>query len=165
MIRIAIGAMLGLSLGIAIQAALAAPKKSKVDVALPDCRATDETRTRVPVWTGRIKKESMPTRPPIKDGLVVYLQLYGDKEDVECPTDGTRTRIVLTAEKSPNGGNGTEVILDNAKTQFANGSCFITDFFMNEIAHGIHQGWISAYFRPVDKFEVIKSGQFCLDQK
>src|SRR5690242_10914161 len=85
-------------LGIVGQAS-AAPKTPKVKVALPDCRAVGETRIRVPVWSGSVKKDKItPALPATKNGLVVYIVLYGEGDDVDCASDGSEKRITLTGK-------------------------------------------------------------------
>ena len=47
-------------------------------------------------------------------------------------------------------------------TQFANGTCHFSGYYMNEDVQGMHQGWIETFFGAVDKKEVVMSGRYCL---
>jgi hypothetical protein len=156
------------------QAASAAPKTLKANVALPDCRAVGETRIKVPVWDGEFKNTSTPPLPHFKDFQVLYIDLFGEVREtgIACPTENPEKIYTLTAEETPldiDGekidSGGTQVKIQAPEARFANGTCYISGFFMHIPTPGSYNGWVSFYFRSLDAFEVIKSNQFCLDQK
>lgn len=49
-------------------------------------------------------------------------------------------------------------------TQFANGACYFSGYYMNQEVMGVHQGWTETYFGAIDKKEIVLSSKFCLSE-
>jgi hypothetical protein len=128
---------------------------------LPVCRAVGENRVPVPIWNPRVTPtpttDIVSTEPPTGDGRIVYIsvtpspQYCGeDPLSLNWPND----------PKNPDFG-GIEVKLrGNAHAE--TGRCVLAGFYMNEMAFGVLQGWVSGNFGAVDEKRVIASGTYCL---
>lgn len=137
---------------------------------LPRCGWFD-SRVPVEVWKSDVSVEAgkdpklsslvIREAPPAGDGKVVFLELYGDNEQIRCSSKKADELYVFTPEADAKAGMGLQVNV-RGHVQFTNGSCYFSGFYMNERVFGMHQGWIETYYGPLDKFQVISSGKFCL---
>ena len=141
------------------------PAKIELNVSsdpVPVCKAGDG-RIEVPVWQPKVNEEgNLSSDPPQKDGLIVYIKLYQDASKVTC-NDKELNSFSLPKNPKDVMEGGLAVDL-RGNTQFANGFCYFSGYYMNEDVMGIHQGWIETYFGAIEKKEVIMSGKYCLSK-
>lgn len=128
--------------------------------------SSDDKRNRVPTWSPSLTKDGdLTEEPPQNDGQVVFIEITGDGDKIGC---GNSDKDHLYALSKPNTSGsvddgGLEVNL-RGNVQFHNGLCTFQGFYMNQPVYGMHQGWIETYFKPLDQFEVVKSGSFCSEE-
>jgi len=133
--------------------------------ALGACRLLD-SRERVPVWKPELNdKGYLSSVPPTRDGQIVFIEISGDNETVGCSSASKDKLYSFSIPNDVNniGAGGLAVNL-RGNVQFANGYCIFSGFYMNQRVFGMHQGWIETYFGAVDKFELVKSGRFCVSE-
>lgn len=130
-------------------------------VDLQACKTTDD-RTRVPVWTPTFDEwsETLSSLPPIKNGQIIYIALHVDGDSAKCNDENLNSFRVPDDRREPRDG-GIAVNLQG-NSQFANGTCHFTGFFMNKDVMGMHQGWAETYFGAVGMQEILLSGRYCL---
>jgi hypothetical protein len=142
-----------------------APETAEADSAstvIPVCEPKDR-RTRIPVWTPNVDSDgNLSSDPPQQDGQIVFIELWTDSKNADCKDSALNSFSRPTNRKDPMEG-GLAVNL-RGNTQFANGTCYFSGYYMNEQVMGIHQGWIETYFKAVDKEKVVLSDKFCLSR-
>jgi hypothetical protein len=127
---------------------------------VPVCKSGDG-RTKVPVWQPAIDDSgNLSSDPPQKDGQIVYIKLYQDASKTTCNDKELNS---FSRPENPNeimeGGLAVNI---RGNTQFANGICYFSGYYMNEDVMGMHQGWIETFYGAVDKKEIVMSGKYCL---
>ena len=128
--------------------------------------SSDDKRNRVPTWSPSLTKDGdLTEEPPQKDGQVVFIEITGDGDKIGCGNSDKDHLYALSKPNTPGsvGDGGLEVNL-RGNVQFHNGLCTFQGFYMNQPVYGMHQGWIETYFKPLDQFEVVKSGSFCSEE-
>lgn len=128
-----------------------------------NCRPND-TRTAIPVWKPNLANSGMlVSKPPTTDGQIVFIKASVDASVLDC-AGAPEDRLYTLSVPDPRGSAeyGGLAVNFRGNVQFANGTCYISGFFMNEDVFGMHQGWIETYFGPVKKLDIVMSGRFCL---
>lgn len=132
---------------------------------LPVCLSGD-TRNHVPTWSPSLTKDGdLTEEPPQNDGQVMFIEITGDGDKIGCGNSDKDHLYALSKPNTPGSvdDGGLEVNL-RGNVQFHDGLCTFHGFYMNQPVYGMHQGWIETYFKPLDQFEVIKSGAFCSEE-
>lgn len=118
------------------------------------------------MWTPKLTDAGNLTEdPPQKDGQVVYIEFSDDNSNIGCAgAEADKLYSIPRPFPKVNGldGGGLAVNL-RGNVQFHNGYCTFKGFFMNQDVMGMHQGWVETYFKPLDQFDVVKSGVFCAE--
>lgn len=129
---------------------------------IPVCQVGDGL-TSIPVWQPWLDENgNLSSDPPQQDGLVVYIRLYQDAASASCHDEALNTfSRPANPQNMLEGGLAVNI---RGNTQFANGICYFTGYYMNEEVMGMHQGWIETYYGAVDKQDVVVSGRYCLSQ-
>ena len=132
---------------------------------LPVCSSGDK-RDHVPTWSPSLTKDGdLTEEPPQNDGQVVFIEITGEGDKIGCGDSDKDHLYALSKPNTPGSvdDGGLEVNL-RGNVQFHNGLCTFHGFYMNEPVYGMHQGWTETYFKPLDQFEVVKSGTFCSEE-
>jgi hypothetical protein len=146
-----------------IQASLAAAD----DPFLPRCRRADEYRTPVAIWQVDATADGrLSSAPPRRDGKLVYIRLGADNDYADCinaPDDNIYTFAFSKDKNRPDSGDLKVHI--RGKVQFADFGdiCYFSGFYIEEPASSGDEGGTETSFRPADKFEVMSSGHYCLE--
>lgn len=129
------------------------------------CAAHDK-RTPVPLWSPSLtEKGDLTEEPPQEEGQVVFIEILGDDDKIGCGSAAEDHLYSLSkptnAESALDGGLAVNL---RGHVQFHNGLCTFHGFYMNQPVYGMHQGWTETYFKPLDQFEIIKSGTYCSEK-
>jgi hypothetical protein len=129
---------------------------------VPVCKSGDG-RTKVPVWQPSVDDSgNLSSDPPQKDGQIVYIQLYQDASKTTC--NDKELNSFSRPENPKEIMEGGLAVNIRGNTQFANGICYFSGYYMNEDVMGMHQGWIETFYGAVDKKEIVMSGKYCLSK-
>jgi hypothetical protein len=126
---------------------------------VPVCKAGDG-RTIIPVWEPSADdRGNLSSDPPQNDGQIVYIRFYQDASKATCnDTELNSFNRPNNPDESMEGGLAVNI---RGNTQFANGLCYFSGYYMNEDVMGIHQGWIETYYGAVDKKDIVLSSKYC----
>lgn len=129
------------------------------------CSSGDK-RNPVPSWSPPLTKDGdLTEEPPQTDGQVVFIEITGDADKIGCGSSDKDHLYSLSKPNDPkNAGDGGLEVNLRGNVQFHNGLCTFHGFYMNQSVYGMHQGWIETYFKPLDQFEIVKSGVFCSEE-
>ena len=118
-------------------------------------------RTKIPVWQPLVDDSgNLSSDPPRKDGQIVYIQLYQDASKTTC--NDKELNSFSRPENPQEVMEGGLAVNIRGNTQFANGICYFSGYYMNEDVMGMHQGWIETFYGAVEKKEIVMSGKYCL---
>lgn len=133
-------------------------------VDLAACTSNDQ-RALVPIWSPTYDNwtASLSSSPPMKNGKLIYIDLYVDGDNAKC-NDEDLNSFGIPNDYTRIGDGGLAVNI-RGNSQFANGFCRFSGFYMNKEVSGSHQGWGETYFGSVDMKEVLMSGRYCLDAR
>lgn len=136
------------------------PLSAMAEVVLPKC-ASNDRRTPIEVWKPQSDAQgNVGSDPPEGDGKIVYIELFGENSRLGCAT--AKPGNLYSFYRPYGSGLGGLQINLRGNVHPSSDLCYFSGFFMNEKVFGMHQGWIETYFGAVDKFEIIKSGNFCI---
>ena len=135
---------------------------NRADEPVPVCKAGDG-RTKIAVWAPNVDEEgNLSSDPPQRDGQIVYIHLSQDATKTSC--DDKELNTFSRPNKKSNPTFSGLAVNIRGNTQFANGTCYFSGYYMNEQVMGMHQGWIETYFGAVKKTDIILSSKFCLSK-
>jgi hypothetical protein len=143
---------------------LVPPSLAAAQPALPRCRPAHELRTPMPVWTPKVIDGKLSSAPPRGEGRIVYFHFNTDDNFAGCiepPEDNLYVFEFLDGKHGP-GVRGLKVNIYDRSKAVGGGACFLSGFYVNKPANQTHDAWIETTFRPVDKFEIMSSGRYCL---
>ncbi len=127
---------------------------------VPVCKSGDG-RTKVPVWQPSVDDSgNLSSGPPQKDGQIVYIQLSQEASKTTC--NDKELNSFSRPENPQEVMEGGLAVNIRGNTQFANGICYFSGYYINEDVMGMHQGWIETFYGAVDKKEIVMSGKYCL---
>jgi hypothetical protein len=146
---------------------LVPPSLAAAQPALPRCRPAHELRTPMPVWQPKVTNEGkLLSAPPQGDGRIVYMFLDVSPSCWEPPENKIYVFELVHEKAGP--GSGLRVEVHDPKDQILayGNECYFVGFYRNEPASGANDGWSETHFWPVDTFEIMTSGRYCLgDEK
>lgn len=129
---------------------------------VPVCKSGDG-RTMIPVWDPSVDdRDNLSSDPPQKDGQIVFITLVQDASKTTCNDEALNSfNRPHNPKEIMEGGLAVNI---RGNTQFANGHCYFSGYYMNEDVMGLHQGWVETYYGAVDKKEIVMSGKYCLSK-
>ena len=128
--------------------------------ALPRCKSANEFRTPMPIWKPNVMHDKLSSEPPAGNGRVVYVDVFAEDDDVHCANalDNEYYAFTTPARRKT---AGLEVNIRGPAQYVGFGAmCSLSGFYVSEVAD--HDGKRQTNLRPVDKFDVMSSGDFCL---
>lgn len=129
---------------------------------VPVC-TTGDGRTKVPVWQPSLDDSgNLSSNPPQKDGQIVYIHLHQDASKTTC--NDKELNSFSRPENPKEIMEGGLAVNIRGNTQFANGICYFSGYYMNEDVMGMHQGWVETFYGALDKKEIVMSGKYCLSK-
>lgn len=145
--------------------ALSSSVSGEPPASIPTCAAHD-ARTRIKIWAPQFTPQgTLKSRPVASDGEIVFIEFNRLNDVMGCAGAQGDKLYTLSYPNDPNdplGNNGGLEVNFRGNVQFDTGVCYFSGFYMNEQVMGMHQGWTSTYFRPVDKLDVVMSSKFCI---
>ena len=128
--------------------------------ALPQCQATGESRTPMPIWTPALTQDGkLSSEPPAGDARIVYIDLLADNDDVHC-VNALDNEFYTFHFSGRNKSGDLEVKIRGPARYVAFGAaCSLSGFYVSEVAN--YGGKRQTNYRPVDKFDVMSSGSYC----
>lgn len=133
--------------------------------AVEKCSSLFESRTKIPVWRPSVSGNYINSEPPMRDGMLVYIDIAADNDSVNCAALRRGKVYHFTHLNNPRTGaidGGLEVSI-SGNVQFANGTCYFRGFYINEDVMGIWQGFIATRFKAARTNDITLSGRFCVD--
>lgn len=117
----------------------------------------------IPVWDPSVDdRDNLSSDPPQKDGQIVFITLVQDASKTTCNDEALNSfNRPHNPKEIMEGGLAVNI---RGNTQFANGHCYFSGYYMNEDVMGLHQGWVETYYGAVDKKEIVMSGKYCLSK-
>lgn len=142
-------------------AATAVAASSDSESGIPVCIEGDG-KTRIPVWRPSFDDKGMDSEPPQGEGRIVYIDFHSSKVDMnQCFGDENKSFSV--PDRGEDSWGGLEVNI-HGNTQYANGGCYFRGYYLNEPVMGMHQGWLSTLFKPLDVKELVLAGRYCRER-
>jgi hypothetical protein len=142
------------------------PSLAAAQPALPRCRSVHELRMPMPVWSPKVTDGKLSSTPPQGKGRIVYIDLYSDDYYAGCKEpEKEKVYIFEFLHGKSVGSGGLRVNIHDPKDhkQTSDGAtCIFMGFYSNEPVNDAHDGWTETNFWPVDKFEIMSSGRYCL---
>jgi hypothetical protein len=130
---------------------------------IPVC-AEGDGKTRIPVWKPRFDEKGMDSEPPQGEGRIVYIDFQDSQTAMDaCASEELKSFSVPDRSPEAEGIGGLEVNI-RGNTQYANGGCIFRGYYMNEPVSGMHQGWMSTLFKPLDIQELVLAGRYCRER-
>jgi hypothetical protein len=147
----------GLCLALTAHPALAGDPYSP---AFARCKPAGESRTPMPIWRPKVNGGRLSSEPPAGNARIVYIDLLADDEDVHCANALDSEYYTFNVPARQKAGDLEVNIRGPAGWVGFGAMCSFSGFYVSEMAD--HDGRRQTNFRPVDKFDVMSSGLFCL---
>lgn len=129
---------------------------------LPRCTEGDG-KIPVKVWQPTLNDEGEASQAPdAEPGEVFFIELHRENSAMGCGT-ADPDQLFSVPVPDPQGPDfGGVAVNFRGNTQFANGYCYVSGYFLNHLVPGMHQGWTETYFEPLELSEVVTSQRYCL---
>jgi hypothetical protein len=129
--------------------------------ALPQCKPAGDARTPMPVWSPDVTHDGrLSPAPPAGNGRIVYIDLFAENDDVHCEGAPDNESYAFTAPSRTAPGDLEVTIAGPATYVVSSSMCALFGFYVSEVTE--RDGKRRTRFRPVDKFETMSSGRYCL---